>query len=232
MLAVALSEKEAEICVNSYGDGQVVVACINSPHSTTLSGPEKAIMDIKSQLSHDNIPNRILRVKTAYHSPMMKAIAEDYRAAIADINHITEGSLPMFSSVSGGLANPQTVDANYWITNLLSPVRFTAAVECLLEGVEVKKSHRKAGLSVDAFLEIGPHSALQTSLRQIAGLDDKAKQVQVTYQSVLQRGQGADITALEAVGRLWSRGHPVDIAKANKADALIPSAVDMPSYPW
>lgn len=69
MLAVALGEQEVH---NQYPlffrKRTIVVACVNSPSSTTISGDEAEVLQLKEALDGNNVFNRLLNVDTAYHS--------------------------------------------------------------------------------------------------------------------------------------------------------------------
>lgn len=235
MLAVGLGEEEAAARLAEFNDPEIVIACINSPHSTTLSGPKASITKLRVKLGEEKIFHSTLRVKTAYHSPAMKVIADDYHNSIEDVKPSGESRAVMYSSVTGARVDPSSLDATYWMNNMLNPVKFTAAVDSLLTATSKTRTRRKTKFDVDALVEIGPHSALQGPLKQIAGLEGEKEQAQLSYQSVLQRGRDANKTALDVVGRLWARGHAVNVAKANKpkknSRALGPVS-DLPPYPW
>src|SRR6186713_3225 len=101
-------------------------------------------------LSLDGVFNRLLKVDTAYHSHHMQKVADTYLRCLGEIEH-QNTKIPFFSSVSTKTKVPD-LGADYWIRNLVSPVRFSDAL------IEATKSDIFANsLSV---LEIGPHSAL------------------------------------------------------------------------
>lgn len=235
MLAVGLGEAEMTEYLKKFDNSDVVIACVNSPHSTTLSGPKDSIGIIAEHFNKDKIFQSKLRVKNAYHSPAMKVVSEDYRKSIEDIKPCGSSSAVMFSSVTGARIDPSTLDAQYWVDNMLNKVKFTAAVESILFATTKSKSRRKTKFDLDTFLEIGPHSALQTPLKQIVELAGEKEQAQLGYKSVLQRGKNAAETTLRAVSQLWARGHAVNLAKANQVGKVSQARgpiADLPPYPW
>lgn len=94
MLAVALNEKEVityfDKVIKNHILLRLTVACINSPNSTTVSGEESQIEDLKSLLDADQIFCRRLKVQVAYHSFQMHEIAAQYEAAIGPLEKMTD----------------------------------------------------------------------------------------------------------------------------------------------
>lgn len=236
MLACGVGEAEVQPYLARCTEGDVVVACINSPKNVTLSGDLQAILQVESMLKADDIFARRLKVETAYHSPHMQVIAEKYLASLADV-HTSKGddNVKMFSSVSGNAIESPDLNASYWVSNMLQPVKFSPALANLCNHSDSTKGRKKRSRNpyVDALLEIGPHAALQGPINQI--LDKEERRANVTYMSALIRGQDACVTALEAVGKLFQQGLPANIANANEVqrNSSKPAIlVDMPPFPW
>lgn len=87
MLAVVLSKEKARkyIAERPAEKGQVEVACVNSPRSTTLSGDRAAILKIQNKLEANQVFVRKLAVSTAYHSRHMSMVGDEYRQALQDL---------------------------------------------------------------------------------------------------------------------------------------------------
>ena len=252
MISVALSAKDAtEYLASKLGSAagrDVVVACNNSPKNVTISGTVEGINKLKAAADEDGIFARKLIVDNAYHSPLMGAIAEDYRKAIGDLwptkqlntsngNSYGSGirsdqSAPIFySSLTGNTVSPLHLqNADYWVDNLVSPVRFSQAFALMCSdgggsaaGQGGGKQYKKLGANRDKrekkriseVLEVGPHAALRGPIREI--LADSG--IGIGYESILRRGKSAVETALTAAGWLWCRGHRVDLAKAGVTDS-------------
>ncbi|PGH26935.1 hypothetical protein AJ80_01317 [Polytolypa hystricis UAMH7299] len=233
MMAAGLSSDEAQAYINTVTSGMIVVACINSPSSVTISGDEKGIDELQEKLKVDSVFCRKLKIENAYHSHHMELVAEKYLQKIKEIRPDAPSSKyspKMVSSVTGRVISHADMEPEYWVRNLVSPVLFSAAVESLLQ--DTSRRRRRAPTSVSAFdflLEIGPHSALKGPLRQI--LQHLEKQ-NVEYQSLLLRGEDAVKTALEAVGMLYIHGAPVAISEANNIQRIPQPLTNLPSYPW
>ncbi|GKZ27179.1 type I Iterative Polyketide synthase (PKS) [Aspergillus brasiliensis] len=234
MLAVGLGLADVEKYLPAANDNSVVVACINSPNSVTLSGNSSAIQDLESLIQNDGHFARRLKVETAYHSPHMQVIAKQYLDSLSSIMpQKDDNSIKMFSTVTGELVNNSDLISSYWVANLLNPVNFLGAVQSLCSYSQNRKSKRAAKPFADILIEIGPHSALQGPINQT--LSSNPKTSQLTYISLLRRGQDASISTLEGVGALFTHGYRVDIARVNSRDILPKQQeylVDVPAFSW
>ena len=102
--------------------GRVVVACVNSPASTTLSGDEPAIDTLESILKSGGAFARKLKVETAYHSHHMETVAAGYLESLGDLSSSeTQGDVQFVSSVTG-LSKTSGFGPAYWVENLVSQV--------------------------------------------------------------------------------------------------------------
>ncbi|KAK1689375.1 beta-ketoacyl synthase domain-containing protein [Colletotrichum godetiae] len=227
MMAVGLGEDDVKKYVEQTRTGLICVACVNSPVSTTISGDETAIDELKQILDEKSIFNRKLKVDTAYHSHHMKKVATKYLDSIAHVEARTPNpDIKFYSSVA--VAHKTTgFGAQYWVDNLVSPVRFGNALELLcrteLVGIE------PAPLTL--FTEVGPHGALAGPVRQtIKGLTG----FKSSYLSTLSRGRDAAITLLETVGKLFEFGYPVSLQATlgGSQSATFKLIDDLAPYPW
>ena len=169
----------------------------------------------------------------------MTAIKTDYYESLQDIdrNLSKKVSIPMISSVTGAVIPLDKVcDAEYWVTNLISKVKFSHAVSllCVQSGKAPRKTlgSKSQSLSgIKELIEIGPHSTLQGPLQEI--LTNTDSQGRMSYISVLNRQRDAAACALEAAGRLWSLGYPINMLAVNGFDEKTRAVVtDLPSYPF
>ena len=236
MMAVGLSEKDVQpYLAKLESSDTAVIACVNSPTNVTISGDSAAINKLADLLQLDNVFTRHLKVENAYHSPHMRIIADDYLTSIQDVRTLNPQSGPsMISSVTGASVAVSELDAAYWVRNMVSPVQFAKAVEAISSSAPTSvRRRRRDGRIIDTFLEVGPHSALQGPLKQILSANNSAEDT--TYLSLLQRGQDAITTSLEALGRLWAAGQPLNVLRANtfetETEPLL-ALTDLPVYTW
>jgi acyl transferase domain-containing protein len=194
MLAVGMTHDEAEtLCSKAQWMGRVNVAAYNSPTSITLSGDEDAIQELSALLQAAGTFARTLKVDMAYHSHHMSACADKYAAALesCQIRPLQQrSSTSWWSSVHGDHLmtgdDRDDIQSNYWVRNLVSPVRFNQAVIAATH-------HHKLNLAI----EIGPHPALKGPFQQSS--DD----LTIPYTGTLQRGADDIRSIASMIATCW-----------------------------
>ncbi|KAL9125409.1 MAG: hypothetical protein Q9217_005385 [Psora testacea] len=249
MLAVGLSVAEVEPYLNSFECGaechDLSIGCINSPKNVTLTGSAQSVDDFQAVMKRENIFARKLDVNVAYHSKAMQHIASQYANHLQDIKCDTDGICGwepaiMISTTSGtGVSHKQLRKPEYWVKNLVSPVRFSEVLvetcRCSL-GQGFSQSwddSRHTADQVNALLEVGPHSAMRSSVRDV--LEILGKEKEVRYNSVLIRGASAMQSAMEMAGDLYCHGYPLALNEVNNIEAKTSNLgmmVDLPGYPF
>ena len=234
MAAVGLGADEI---ANFLSDG-VIMACENSSSSVTISGDLDVVDGIIKRLKKE-LPDvfvRKLKVNMAYHSRKlctlisfqslintldhMKLLGTDYQQLIeAEFcdNFICPNNpeIPFFSSVTEDLLDEAAMfKPDYWVSNLVSPVRFKSAITRAL----------KARLK-DIYVEIGPHSTLAGSINS-ANSDTS---VTCPYVSTLQRDADCEASLLSAFGKLYQYSAAIDLEKLMPHGQVLS---DIPAYPW
>ena len=231
MLAVGLGPDEVQEYVGDLSSS-LKVGCFNSPKSVTLSGSVVALETVKARLDNDKHFARLLQVDMAYHSGFMVDIATCYEnLLLQNCSHQNEslitGNAIMYSSVSGERLD-RACDAAYWKSNMVSPVRFSTAVQEMLSADE----------SPDFLIEIGPSGALAGPIKQILDeLPAGSQAGQVQYCATFARGSEAIEALFSVAGRLFVSGGDINLSKVN-TDENDPSKtrprliVDLPNYAW
>ena len=223
MMAVGWSVEEAEEHLRDI-DG-VQVACINSQRSVTLSGQAAGIRAIHKTLQDAGVFNRILPVKTAYHSHYMKLVANDYQDMLKGIKTRTTNGVAMFSSVTGKIVTGEELAGEYWVENMVSPVQYLSAVRKMLDS--------PAGELPSVIVELSPRAALKSPTADI--LAEMEAKRRPAYLSALDRKTGSVESVLQLVGELWTRGQKVDmqeIITCGSNERRLKCLVDLPPYPW
>ncbi|KAF5641441.1 polyketide synthase [Fusarium tjaetaba] len=206
--------------ISEYLTDGVVVACENSPESSTISGDAHSVAQVVQVIKQadPDMFARLLKVDMAYHSQHMLPLSAEYQ-------HLIESELPkhagpisstieMFSTVTTELADASLRDPSYWTQNLTSSVKFSTAVSNLL-----------AAKQNCLFLEIGPHSALAGPLRQICSSSLQP----CHYISSQLRDKNSSAVFLSAVGKLYQHGMALDLASLFPNSKAISG---LPTYPW
>lgn len=202
--------------------GELVVACLNSPRSSTVSGDVHEVEALQQVLEADGLFARKLKVPNAYHSAHMHEFADEYVRLVGTLHAPSEppqSPVIMFSSVTGEAIEGRCLSIDYWTKNLLQPVRFSDALAglCFSRTTKTQATLRAdaAGANVfaDVLIELGPHGALQGAIRDV--LAAHAEGVAVAFLPALDRTvPGADVF-LTAIGHLYARGHPINIDDVN-----------------
>lgn len=240
MLAAGMSAERAETYLEK--DGGVVVACINSPESVTLSGDLADLDIVAARLQEDGVFARRLQVPLAYHSHHMVHMAQEYTDALKPIlSHIGDWTGAKFASPTTGelLSSPQELVAEHWVRNLTSPVLFSKAFEAMCFGTadpqgdsgDSATTTSRRSPEVDFLLEIGAHSTLSGPIRQIL------KDQKIPYGSCLKRSVDAVETMQEVACDLLSKGYPVALNAVNfprDGPAVVSRRFvdDLPTYAW
>lgn len=215
MAAVGLGYED----VSRYLIDGVVVACENSPSSSTISGElslvERVIASIKTE--QPGTLAKMLKVDMAYHSHHMLRLGDEYRLLLRksldseDDTFFTQGAV-FISSVTGSKIEASTVNSpEYWVENLTQRVRFVSAV---------RNMHAMMRDSMVVLLEVGPHSTLKGPLRQIQASGYVASQ---------KRKEDCHISLLEALGHLYQLGVRVDFEPLFMGKRAL---AGLPTYPW
>ena len=233
MISVNLAEDEVPAYLEKLGAASVgvSVACVNSPLNCTLSGPEIAIDCVKKQADRDSIFAQKLKTGVSYHSSAMLAIADDYKQKIGCLKAASSiSSIRMVSTVTGKRVRASDLaKAQYWVDNMVSPVRFSEAVTTLAQQSSTLKPGSTG--SITDLVEVGPTAALRRPVADtLAEAGSRSKEVR--YSSVLYRRRHAVETTMELAGHLFSHGHPVSIAAVNQVEDKRPFLVDYPGYPF
>ena len=222
MLAIGASPAKVRPMVKRLGSAHAVIACFNAPSLVTVSGDADAMSEIQAEAEDMSLLNRRLKVDVAYHSPHMRDIAGDYLIAIKAVKPNANCSIQFYSSVTGRQIDTVELTAAYWVNNLTSPVRFVDGIE----GMYGK------GKGPDILVEIGPHSALESPIRDImknSGLRSESR-----YFPSLIRNCDASLTTLSLASALHVLGCSLNFSAINNVRASCPPKIldDLPSYPW
>ncbi|KAK7937187.1 uncharacterized protein PG986_014055 [Apiospora aurea] len=252
MMAVAMAASDIAPLLEMVATPQtsLTLACINSPASVTISGDKDLLEELAILLEQRQIFHRRLRVDVAYHSPIMGTVSTGYKRDMGviqpgTINSETElDTKPtMISSVTGQVVDAMTLrQTEYWVQNMMQPVLFSDAMSCIWSAGAVtarKEPHastRASNSPVDILVEIGPHSALESPVREIVKSYSAAASVK--YYSSMKRRVPAYRHLLATIGYLSCHGVTVNF----KSVSTIGSSNDhrrsgrvietLPEYPF
>ncbi|KAK2756655.1 polyketide synthase [Arachnomyces sp. PD_36] len=233
MLAVGLGPEGAQKYIDNIASGRVVIGCFNSPSSVTLSGDEEGILELEQAMRERGVFARKLQVQSAFHSHHMECDEPKYRQLLESSLRTTYGQLPIpvASSVTGTwLTQGEDFGPGHWVKYMLQPVRFAEASKRLLTENGMDQNGHPVHRAVDVVVEVGPHSALASPLRQTM---QSLKITDIAYTSALKRSENALTSAHSLAGFLWCCGCPMNFNtithRPREDDTPI---IDPPSYSW
>ena len=198
------------------GDLPVVVAAVNAPEQTVVSGEREAVLEVVERLRESAIIAHPLRVSHAFHSPLMSSAREPLAEVMRGVD-LARPRTPIISNVTGAvLSDKQACSPDYWVQHMCEPVRF-------LDGMTAV-----GDLGAELFVEIGPAaplSALGKACLQGAGH---------RWLSSLQQARDDRIAVLDLHGELFVAGvanprpQPMAAAAGRVPSTAAPSSVSDP----
>ncbi|MFI6514344.1 SDR family NAD(P)-dependent oxidoreductase [Spirillospora sp. NPDC050679] len=198
---------------------EVYAAVHSSPKQTVVTGDADQIAVIVERAEAEGRLARMVQAEGAGHSPQVDPLLPDLREQLAEVG--LERGTPLADGIAlytTALDDPRALgggaplDAEYWATNLRSPVRLTDAVAAAAED-----GHR-------TFVEVNAHPILAHAVGET--LDGTGALVTHTLKRA-PKGQETDdaLTFHAQLAALAVHGHPV----AAPAEGRI---IDVPSAPW
>ncbi|KAL4940241.1 hypothetical protein BDV06DRAFT_224294 [Aspergillus oleicola] len=237
MMAIGLGPQDTQDFIGQVIDegGAAVLACMNSPSSSTISGDEQVVVKLESIAKEKGIFARRLIVETAYHSHHMDYVAGPYNKILhgrligPDVDE-AKHNVAFTSSVNGLRVNHnQLCTTEHWKNSLVEPVHFVDAFTDMVLG-----GCGPSDANVDVVVEVGPHKALGGPIQEILSLPEFAN-LDLPYYSCLIRNTDAVDSMQSLVANLLTQGLPVDLEAVNFPQGR-PSSVkmlsDLPCYPW
>lgn len=200
--------------VKKYLNNRLSISVINTPSSCVLSADFEAIERIKEVFDSQDIYSRVLETSHAFHSHMMDPVLEKYREFASAMTY-NRPAIPVISTVKADWVSPDDLtNPDYWVDNIRQPVRFAEAVEKLIDKPEW------------ILLEVGPRNTLTTLAKQHPNISPD----QVLVQSLRHPKQQQDDNSfvLDALGRLWSCGYPVEWKRIYKENPVY--KIPLPTY--
>ncbi|EAW14856.1 putative polyketide synthase [Aspergillus clavatus NRRL 1] len=240
MLAAGIEEERLLHLLNqvhaALPGGTLSIACYNSPRNHTISGDDAMVDALKVLLDEQGIFTRKLKVEHAAHSAHMEQYTEEYEELVGDLpsSHLLhfDHTVHMFSTLTGRLLDDSCVPekSSHWSNSMVRPVEFTKAVSSMCFDSTQGDSSSAQGTQVDVILEVGPHPAMQSAVKDILGSHSD-----IPYLATLSRKDTGLDTLLDTIGSLAARGAPVDLDKVNRSTnpSVKPQLiVNLPPYPF
>lgn len=210
MLAIAADAQHVEKLLTPYA-GRVVIAAINGPASSVVSGPLADLQQLTARLQQESVKLQPLATSHAFHSPLMDPMLDEFERVAAGLT-VAPPSVALISNVTGGAFDGGTrVEAGYWRQHVRQPVRFFPGIEHLW-----RQGQR-------LFLEIGPSTTL-------IGMGRQCVPGGGTWLSSLRKGRPEWDTLVDSLATLYAAGVDVDWAGFDRPYSR--QRLKLPAYPF
>jgi len=144
--AMAMIAADAEAVIGLLQAEPVVVAGINSPLQTIISGEVQAVHRVVERAKEMLLRATLLSVRHAFHSPLMASAEAALGEQLAQ-EQIQAPAKKIYSTVSGTVISTKETIAEMLVTQLTAPVLFYSAMQ-------------KTIRETDLFIEVGPGDVL------------------------------------------------------------------------
>ncbi|WP_274383911.1 type I polyketide synthase [Saccharothrix deserti] len=183
MVAVNASEAVVAPLLTAHAG----IAAVNGPDAVVLSGEEAEVLAIADQLR--GVKTTRLAVSHAFHSVLMEPMLAEFRSVVARLSAASP-RIPLVSNLDGRLIGDGYGAGDYWVRHVREPVRFGDSIATVL------------GLDPGArFVEVGPGSALTTTIRQA---------VEAPAVPLLRSRRDEVVSFTEGLGSVYVHGGRVD----------------------
>ncbi|MGW2619765.1 SDR family NAD(P)-dependent oxidoreductase [Streptomyces sp. NPDC001500] len=206
--SVALPADEVRERLTRWAD-RLSVAGVNGPRIVAVAGDSDALDEFVAECARDDVRARIVAATVPTHCPLVDPLRERLLELLAPVRPLA-GTVPLYSTVTGGLLDTAAMDADYWYDNTRAPVLFEPVVRALLDD-----GH-------SAFVESSAHPVLAMGVEQTI---DATGANGVVVES-LRRAEGGLGRMLTSLAKAHLGGVRVDWP------AVLPGArtVDLPTY--
>ncbi|MFW6692542.1 type I polyketide synthase [Streptomyces sp. MAR4 CNX-425] len=212
MLSVALDEDAADGLLDACGvAAEVSIAAYNGPASVVVAGPAVALDTVEKHCVRNDIRHRRVPVTYASHTPLVQPLEADLAARLEGIEP-RAASIPFYSTVTASPVDTTSLTADYWFTNLRSPVRFHQTVQALLAD------------GFGHFLEPSPHPGLLTAVEDTIDTTDTDA---VTH-ATLHRNDDTP----HRLAHARAHAHAHGLALTTSAPPSAAHLPDLPTYPF
>jgi acyl transferase domain-containing protein/thioesterase domain-containing protein/acyl carrier protein len=189
-MAVVFAAQERVARQIAETSGDVVVAVINGPENTVISGDAAAVDAVAAKFQADGVQAKMLNVSHAFHSPLMEEMLDEFERFAARFEYASP-QIPLAANLTGQLMTTAPT-AQYWRDHLRNTVQFAAGMERIAEA------------NPTTIIEIGPTtSLLGMGRRCVPGLD-------AAWLPSLRDGQDEWPIIAASVGEYYVRGGRVD----------------------
>lgn len=179
------------------GNSNVVAAIDSSPSSCVIAGAKDGVALVSETYKQQGIKTFVVRTDVGFHSPMMDPLSKPLLSALKAELKPTKPSVKLYSTTLSDSRAQDLRNAEYWVNNMVSPVRLTDAIHSAIED-----GHR-------VFLEVSSHPLISHSVTETL-LDGEIEDFVVV--PTLRRDTSPEKCILHALGQLHCNGIEIDWA--------------------
>ncbi|TFK43602.1 polyketide synthase [Crucibulum laeve] len=209
-----------EVLQSSAAFSGLSISCYNSATDSVVSGPLEQLKGLKAHLDAEvHCKNVLLSVPFGYHSSAMKPLLDDLTLAATMIS-IRPPTIPVVSNVIGDVVMPgdgSVFKPDYFARHCAQPVEFDRGICALVA--------KPAFAKIDAWIEIGPHTASLPMLKANAKLPRDTLLL-----PSLKKQQESWSTLASSLSQLYLTN--VNLQWRKVFSHVSVSCVDLPSYPF
>lgn len=196
------------------GCGDVVPAIDSSPNSCVISGESMPLLQYVANLKARGVKTFKVNTDIAFHSPMLKILAEPLAQVLAEELHPQKPLVPLYStSTTPRCDSPR--DVGYWINNMISPVWLTSAINAAADD------------GFRSFVEVSGHPIVTHSINET--LDQREDVDEFLTMGTMKREAPTEKSIQHAIAQLWTRGGAVDFKAQFGCDLW---STTVPGTPW
>jgi acyl transferase domain-containing protein len=211
-MAVVFASEECVLPFVQESGGAVVIAALNGPENTVISGEIHVLEIVQERLTHAGHRCVKLDVSIPFHSPHIKPMTTEFEGRIARLN-MRPLSKSLVSNLTGRILTLQELSSpSYWSRHACEPVQFVAGVQVMQE----------SGCNI--LVEVGPKAVLTAMASHF--VDPSVTTIVPTL-----RADRNDLKNLaDCIGSLYVLG--VDVDWAAYESVLGGRKTSVPTYPF
>jgi acyl transferase domain-containing protein len=210
MMAVFAPEERVRSAIAPYAE-RISLGVVNGRNNIVVSGGLAQLDLLAAQFEAAGINCHRLKVATAYHSPLLDPILDEFEA-VAGTGSFACPKIGFISNLTGmPIDADKPLTASYWRRHLRESVRFSAGLEAMYQQ------------GVRHFLELGPKPVLST-----LGMDAHGAECKWYPSLTPQRTEWSRM--LESLQSLYREGASVDWAGFDRD--YLRNKVTAPTYPF
>jgi phthiocerol/phenolphthiocerol synthesis type-I polyketide synthase E len=211
MVAVPMAETEVAPLL---GPG-LAISAVNGESVCVVGGKPEAIDELAAKLSVEGIAAQMLPTTHAFHTELLRPMAERFKAALETIK-LRPPTVPYVSNLTGDwIGAAEATSPAYWVEHACRPVRFSAGIQALWRG------------GYGLLLEVGPSQALSSLAIAIGREVGAEAPPPIPTMRPQYDPQPDSVVIQKALGELWLAGASVDWESFRPARRIA-----LPTYPF